>query len=84
MGLKLQLNWFDKVTEDFVGDEYSQDFGDDDAIIEQCGLPLDDTMNNGFFNVTEDWVPILQPYITHKIDLKNHIYQVAFDYRDKW
>ncbi len=84
MGLKLQLNWFDKVTEDFVGEEYSQDFGDDDTIIEQCGLPLDDTMNNGFFNVTADSAAIIQLHLKHKIDLKRHIYQVSFDYRDTW
>ncbi|MCZ5067733.1 colicin E3-like toxin immunity protein, partial [Escherichia coli] len=27
MGLKLNLTWFDKKTEDFKGEEYSKDFG---------------------------------------------------------
>ncbi|WEF10307.1 cloacin immunity family protein [Pectobacterium actinidiae] len=84
MGLKLRVNWFNKTTDDFIGKEYSNDFGDDDKIIEALGLPLDDTMNNGFFDVTPDWLPILQPHIAHKIDLKKFDYQVAFDYRDAW
>ncbi|MCB6166090.1 cloacin immunity family protein, partial [Klebsiella pneumoniae] len=28
MGLKLNLTWFDKKTEEFIGEEYSKDFGD--------------------------------------------------------
>ncbi|MBI0552602.1 colicin E3-like toxin immunity protein [Pectobacterium parmentieri] len=84
MGLKLRVNWFDKTTDDFIGKEYSNDFGYDDKIIEAFGLPLDDTMNNGFFDVIPDWVPVLQLHLTHKIDLKKFNYQVAFDYRDEW
>ncbi|MEI7143536.1 colicin E3-like toxin immunity protein [Pectobacterium brasiliense] len=84
MGLKLRVNWFDKTTDDFIGKEYSNDFGDDDKIIEALGLPLDDTMNNGFFDVIPDWVPVLQSHIEHKFDLKKFDYQVAFDYRDEW
>lgn len=26
MGLKLRVYWFDKKTEDFIGEEYSKDF----------------------------------------------------------
>ncbi|MDH8061745.1 colicin E3-like toxin immunity protein, partial [Klebsiella pneumoniae] len=26
MGLKLNLTWFDKKTEEFIGEEYSKDF----------------------------------------------------------
>lgn len=47
MGLKLRLTWFDKNNDDFKGEEYSKDFGDDDSLIDALGLPLDDTMNNG-------------------------------------
>ncbi|MBD2784836.1 hypothetical protein ID858_05925 [Xenorhabdus sp. DI] len=40
MGIQLNLVWFDRKNEDFIGDEYSQDLGDDNSVIEQCGLPL--------------------------------------------
>lgn len=35
MGLRVYMKWFDKKTEDFIGDEYSVDLGDDDTVIEQ-------------------------------------------------
>ncbi|MBW3116375.1 colicin E3-like toxin immunity protein, partial [Providencia rettgeri] len=30
MGLKIHLVWFDKQTEEYVGEEYSLDLGDND------------------------------------------------------
>ncbi|MDZ0717944.1 cloacin immunity family protein, partial [Klebsiella pneumoniae] len=47
MGLKLRLTWFDKKTEEFKGEEYSKDFGDDGSVIESLGMPLKDNINNG-------------------------------------
>lgn len=39
MGLKLRVYWFDKKTEDFIGEEYSKDFGDDDFLIGETVNP---------------------------------------------
>ncbi|AUU11503.1 cloacin [Serratia marcescens] len=84
MGLKLRLTWFDKNNDDFKGEEYSKDFGDDDSLIDALGLPLDDTMNNGEFDVKESWVALIQPYFTSKISTEKFDYFLSFNYRDKW
>ena len=71
MGLKLNLVWFEIDSRQFVGEEYSKDFGDDGSVIEGLGLPLEDNINNGGFNVERGWIPLLQPYFKTKISLKN-------------
>lgn len=82
MGLKLNLTWFDKKTEEFIGEEYSKDFGDDGSVIESLGMPLKDNINNGGFDVEKSWVPLLQPYFKNKIEVDTYWYQISFDYRD--
>lgn len=82
MGLKLNLTWFDKKTEEFIGEEYSKDFGDDGSVIESLGMPLKDNINNGGFDVEKSWVPLLQPYFKNKIEVETYWYQISFDYRD--
>jgi hypothetical protein len=84
MGLKLKLHWFDKVTEYCEGEAYSQDFGDDGAIIESLGLLPDNTVNQGVFNVPAEWVALIQPYFSHSIDISAYYYQLGFAYRDQW
>lgn len=84
MGLKIDLTWFDKKTESFIDEEYSVDLGDDDTVIEQTVNPTENIINAGSFDVISTWVPYLQKYIKHKIELNKYDYQVAFDYRDKW
>ncbi|UDN35769.1 cloacin immunity family protein [Proteus vulgaris] len=84
MGLKVYLQWFDKKNEDFIGNEYSVDLGDDDTIIEETINPDINIINNGGFDVISDWAPSLQKHINHKIELDKYDYQVAFEYRDKW
>lgn len=84
MGLRLRLNWYDKTSDIGVGREYSVDLGDNVAVIEFLGLPVDDTVNNGEFDILTEWIPTLQPYFKQQIDLAEHDYQVAFDYRDAW
>ncbi|WP_114507885.1 colicin E3-like toxin immunity protein, partial [Klebsiella pneumoniae] len=72
MGLKLNLTWFDKKTEEFIGEEYSKDFGDDGSVIESLGMPLKDNINNGGFDVEKSWVPLLQPYFKNKIEVDKY------------
>lgn len=85
MGLKIRLQWFDNITELGEGREYSKDFGDDASImVDGLDMPTKDVINNGSFDMKNEWVAILQPYFNHCIELKNHDYQVSFDYRDHW
>ncbi|PKM29169.1 MAG: cloacin [Gammaproteobacteria bacterium HGW-Gammaproteobacteria-11] len=84
MGLRIRLNWYDKSNDLGVGREHSDDLGDDAAVIELLGLPIDGTVNNGEFDTLEEWIPILQPYFKQRINLAEYEYQVAFDYRDTW
>ena len=52
MGLKLRVYWFDKKTENFIGEEYSKDFGDDDFLIEETVNPQNENIiNNGEFDL---------------------------------
>lgn len=82
MGLKLHLHWFDKKTETFKGEDYSKDFGDDGSIIESLGLVLKDNINNGWFDVQEKWIVLLQPHFESEIRIESFDYFIAFDYRD--
>ncbi|MHC8365743.1 colicin E3-like toxin immunity protein [Pseudomonas sp. ZT5P21] len=84
MGLKISLEWYDKRTEMGEGEELSKDFGDDGSVVEALGMPIENNVNNGGFNVSPDWVSILQPHFHHTIQLLSCDYQVAFIYRDKW
>lgn len=85
MGLKLRLQWFDKLTELGVGKEYSIDFGDNANIMtDGLGLPTKDIVNNGSFELKSDWIMHLQPHFTHHINLSSYDYFISFDYRDKW
>ncbi|WLH63287.1 colicin E3-like toxin immunity protein [Pseudomonas sp. FP2300] len=84
MGLKLKLSWYDKKTELGEGREYSKDFGDDPWVLDALGVPVEDNINVGGFNVNDEWAGILQPHFEHALDLSMYDYQVSFDYRDIW
>lgn len=85
MGLKLHTQWFDKVSEEIVGDEYSKDFGDNDSLINETIKPNNENIiNNGVFDLKNEWIAAIQKHVSHKIDLNKYAYQISFDYRDKW
>jgi hypothetical protein len=84
MGLKLRLEWYNKQTESYEGEEYSEDLGDDGSVIEALRIPVENNINNGGFNVPHGWVTTLQPHFQHSIDWPTYVYQVSFDYRDSW
>ncbi|OBU11207.1 colicin E3-like toxin immunity protein [Morganella psychrotolerans] len=85
MGLKLRVYWFDKKTENFIGEEYSKDFGDDDFLIEETVNPQNENIiNNGEFDLKKEWTNAIQKHVTHKIEQDKYDYFIAFDYRDKW
>ena len=84
MGLKLRLEWFDKQTENFQGEESSHDLGDDESVLNALGIPVENNINNGGFNVGIQWVAIIQPYFHHSIEIADSDYQISFDYRENW
>ncbi|WP_097306107.1 colicin E3-like toxin immunity protein [Pseudomonas chlororaphis] len=84
MGLKVRLDWYDKKTDLGEGQEYSEDLGDDASIFGALGLPVENNVNNGGFDVGRAWVSVLQHHFAHVIDLAAYDYQVSFDYRDQW
>lgn len=84
MGLKLRLEWYDRKTEEGIGEEYSDDLREDFSVLGALGLPVEHNINNGGFDVRETWVAILQPYFRHTFDITAHDYQIAFDYRNAW
>lgn len=84
MGLKLLLECYDKKTEMLVSEEYSNDLGEDSSVIKKLGLPIENNINNGGFDVKIEWLGVLQPYFKNKINLNSYDYQVSFDYADEW
>ncbi len=82
MGNKLILTWFDKKTEEFKGEEYYKDFGDDGSVIESLGIPLKDNINNGEFDLKKEWVPLIHTFFKNQLipDVDNCY--IDFDYRD--
>ncbi|WP_429515844.1 colicin E3-like toxin immunity protein [Pseudomonas frederiksbergensis] len=84
MGLKLRLEWYDRTTESYEGEEYSNDLGDDDSVLGALDIPVETSINNGGFNVERHWVTLIQPYFQHSITFAAYHYQIAFDYREKW
>ncbi|WP_413817501.1 colicin E3-like toxin immunity protein [Pseudomonas sp. P9_31] len=84
MGLRLRLEWYDKQTEICQGEESSKDLGDDESILDALGIPVENNINNGGFDVGSHWIDIIQPHFRHLIDLGTHDYQLSFDYRESW
>ena len=84
MGLKLRLEWYDKQTELCQGEEPSKDLGDDESVLNALGIPVENNINNGGFNVCSHWVAVIQPHFQLPIVLDTYDYQIAFDYRDQW
>ncbi|WP_410003835.1 colicin E3-like toxin immunity protein [Pseudomonas lini] len=84
MGLKLRLEWYDKQTQLCQGEESSKDLGDDESVLNALGIPVENNINNGGFNVIEKWVATIQPFFQHDIALTTYDYQIAFDYSEAW
>jgi hypothetical protein len=78
MEVRLRLEWFDKVEQYLKGDELSADLENDGSIIDKLGLPFDETIYDGVFDVKNDWIKHIQPYFKHKIDTYLYNYQLAF------
>lgn len=79
MGLVMNLRAFDKQTENLVIDEHSKDFGEDYAVMTVLGLSIDNNINNGSYAMALWWVPILQPFFTHTINLNTYNYNISFN-----
>ncbi|MBN6775450.1 cloacin [Pseudomonas granadensis] len=80
MGLQLRLEWYDTKTLEFQGEESSKDLGDDESVLNALSIPVEGTINNGSFNVVEQWLDVIQPYFQHQIALPKNDYQISFDY----
>jgi hypothetical protein len=74
---KISLAWYDKETELGERVEWPQDFGDDGSMIEALGMPMENNINNGGFDVIAHWASTLQPHF-HSIRMSSYDYHVAF------
>ena len=81
MGLKARLAWYDRNTGRGEGVELSQDFGDDVSVMDGLGLSIDHDINNGEFDVANEWLTILQPLFIQSIDLDLFNCQISFSYK---
>jgi hypothetical protein len=80
MGLKVRLEWFDKTTEWLSGAVDSVDLGDDYSIVAELGLSKEEDVNNGMFELRREWLPLVQTYFAHEIELSESDYFIALDY----
>ncbi|WP_369790303.1 colicin E3-like toxin immunity protein [Rouxiella sp. WC2420] len=78
MGLKLTLEWFDKIDEILINKETSIDLGQDGSLIKKFNLPLDGRIYDGGFDVLILWKDDLQPLFSHHIDFDKYDYQLVF------
>lgn len=84
MGLKLELYWCEKNGNDIIGKETSKDLGGNFDIVKALGFVPNEVINNGDFDVLNDWIEKVQPYFKSPIMLKEYDYLIAFTYRDVW
>lgn len=82
MGLKVRLEWFDRMTERLCGAENSADLGDDYSLISKLGLSATEDVNNGMFELRREWLPMIETYFSHEIALSESDYFIVFDYED--
>lgn len=83
--MKIRLQWYDMRTELGEGTEFSNDFGENmEFMTIGLRIPTKNNVNNVFFDVEAEWIPVLQPHLLHKITPTVYDYQVSFDYRDNW
>ncbi|WPM85620.1 colicin E3-like toxin immunity protein [Apirhabdus apintestini] len=78
MGLKLTLEWFDKIDEILIDKETSADLGQDGSLIKNFNLPFDGRIYDGGFDVLSSWRNDLQPLFSHHIDFDKYDYQLVF------
>lgn len=84
VAMKIRLEWFNKLTANLEGDEYSENFEHDDIILESFGLEGEPQIYAGGFDVLPAWIAILQPYFQHVIDSRLFDYQISFRYQGSW
>ncbi|MCX9152788.1 MULTISPECIES: colicin E3-like toxin immunity protein [Pseudomonas] len=82
MGLKVRLEWFDRTTKWLSGREDSADLGNDYSVISKLGLSVNEDVNNGMFELRQEWLSLIQAYFSHEIVFSESDYFIAFDYED--
>lgn len=84
MATKIRLQWFNKKTENLEAAELSEDFEEDDSILNALDLHEEPQIYDGGFDVLPDWIAILQPHFRHVIEPSLFDYQISFRYQGAW
>lgn len=84
MVMKIELYWYEKLSDDLKADEYSADIDDEESILCSLDLHEEPQIFAGVFNVLPRWIGILQPYFQHVIEPSLFDYQISFRYQGAW
>ncbi len=84
MVMKIELYWYEKLSDDLKADEYSADIDDEESILCSLNLHAEPQIFAGVFNVLPHWIGILQPYFQHAIEPSLFDYQISFRYQGAW
>ncbi|MEX5495035.1 MULTISPECIES: cloacin immunity family protein [Pseudomonas] len=58
-GLKVRLEWFDRTKKWLSERDEPADLGNDCAVISKLGLPINEDVNNGMFELRQRWLPLI-------------------------
>ncbi|MGD8106859.1 colicin E3-like toxin immunity protein [Pantoea sp. FN0302] len=72
LGLKLELYWCEKNGNNIIGEESSKDLGGNFDIVKSLGFIPNEVINNGEFDVPDNWVEKIQPFFKSPLLLKEY------------
>ena len=78
MSYKIRLQWFDKQTSEGEGKEFSGVLDNNVYFLDKIGLSNEPQIYDGVYDVVVEWLPYIQPYFQHQLNLQRYDYQLAF------
>ncbi|MDF7679445.1 colicin E3-like toxin immunity protein [Enterobacteriaceae bacterium ESL0689] len=78
MSYKMRLQWFNKQTAEGEGKKFSDVLDNNVYFLDKIGLSNELQIYDGVYDVIVEWLPYIQPYFQHQLDLQRYNYQLAF------
>lgn len=78
MSYKIRLQWFNQQTSQGEGKELSDVLDSNIYFLDKIGLSDEYQIYAGVYDVVGEWLPYIQPYFKHQLNLQKYDYQLAF------
>ncbi|MBT0729346.1 colicin E3-like toxin immunity protein [Rosenbergiella nectarea] len=78
MSYKIRLQWFNKQTSEGEGKEFSGVLDNSVYFLDKIGLSDEPQIYDGVYDVVIEWLPYIQSYFQHQLNLQRYDYQLAF------